>query len=100
LREAATPNERKNMVSGANELVIKLNEQCSIPKTGGIQRVPTDQEINCIKSVFQEERRRLLDRATGIVREEAATTRCSAGQSSSARRCRCSAPAWCRLIAS
>jgi S1-C subfamily serine protease len=71
LKETATANERKNMVSEANDLVIRLNEQCSIPKTGAIQRGPADQEINCIKSLFQEERRRLLERATGAVREEA-----------------------------
>src|SRR5262245_43803295 len=71
LKEAATANERKNMVSEAKDLIIRLNEQCSIPKTGAIQRGPTDQEINCIKSLFQEERRRLLERTTGLVREEA-----------------------------
>jgi S1-C subfamily serine protease len=71
MKEAATPSERKDMVSEANDLVIKLNDQCSIPKTGAIQRGPTDQEVSCIKTLFQEEKGRLIQRATGNAREEA-----------------------------
>jgi S1-C subfamily serine protease len=71
LKEGATPSVRNDMVAEANDLVIRLNEQCNLPKTGTIQRGPRDAEVACVKGLFQEEKRLLLVRANDMVREEA-----------------------------
>lgn len=71
LREASSPEQRKAMIEEANSLVIALNDQCSIAKTGALQRPPTAQEVSCIKTHFQDERRSLINRTTGEAREEA-----------------------------
>jgi peptidoglycan hydrolase-like protein with peptidoglycan-binding domain len=71
LREAANPDQRKAMVAEANTLVVTLNDRCDIPKSGALHRPPTDQEVSCIKALFQQEKRTLLERATGMAREEA-----------------------------
>jgi hypothetical protein len=71
LREAAIPDQRKAMVAEANALVVALNDRCDLPRSGALQRPPTDQEVNCIKALFQQEKRTLVERAMGMAREEA-----------------------------
>jgi S1-C subfamily serine protease len=71
LREAAIPDQRKAMVAEANALVVALNDRCDLPRSGALQRPPTDQEVNCIKALFQQEKHTLVEHAMGMAREEA-----------------------------
>jgi S1-C subfamily serine protease len=71
LREAALPDQRKAMVAEANALVLALEVRCELPKSGALQRPPTEQEVNCIKALFQQEKRTQVERAMGMAREEA-----------------------------
>ena len=43
----------------------------TFPSPGSPQRPPTEQEVGCIKKLFQKERRSLIDRATGMAWYEA-----------------------------
>src|SRR5262249_28027399 len=71
LREAATADQRKAMVAEANALVVAINDRCELPRSGALQRLPTDQEVDCIKALFQQEKRTLVERAVGMAGEEA-----------------------------
>jgi S1-C subfamily serine protease len=71
LREGATAEQRKAMLAEANALVVALNDRCDLPRSGALHRPPTEQEVNCIKALFQQEKRTLVERTMGMAREEA-----------------------------
>ena len=48
-----------------------MTDQCNIPRSGSLQRPSTEREVNCIKGLLQQEKRTLIDHATGMAREEA-----------------------------
>jgi S1-C subfamily serine protease len=59
------------MVDDANALVVAINDQCNIPKTGALPGPPSDANVQCIKSHFEEQRVTLISRALGAARDEA-----------------------------
>lgn len=71
LREASTPAERKALIDDANALVLAINDQCAIAKTGPLTGPPTDQNVRCIKEHFEGRREAITARATGAARDEA-----------------------------
>src|SRR4051794_5846217 len=71
LREASTPAERKVMVDDANALVIAINDQCNIAKTGALQGPRNDADVQCIKGHFERQRGALISRTSGPARDEA-----------------------------
>jgi len=70
LREASTPAMRKAMVDDANALVIAINDECNIPKTGVLLAPPTESNVQCIKVRFDRQRGELISRLSGVAREE------------------------------
>ena len=71
LKEASSSDQRKTMVAEANALVIAINDRCNLPTTGALRRPPTEQEVGCIGALFQQERAALIERTTGVARDEA-----------------------------
>lgn len=71
LRESLGGEDRKVLANEAQHFVIALNDQCQIPRTGALQARPTGIEIHCIKVLFQQQRQKLIERTTGVAREEA-----------------------------
>jgi len=71
LKEASSPDQRKTMVAEANALVVAMNDRCNLPTTGALRRSPTEQEVGCIGALFQQDRAALVERTTGVARDEA-----------------------------
>jgi S1-C subfamily serine protease len=66
LREASNPAAaRRALVDEANALVIAINDECNIPKTGVLTAPPTEKNVHCIKAQFDRQRAQLVSRLTG-----------------------------------
>ena len=74
LREASSPEVRKAMVDEANALVLRMNDQCGLPSTGGLTGPPPVDQLACVRNLFQESRLALISRTVGPAREEATLT--------------------------
>lgn len=59
------------MVDDANALVVAINDQCNIAKTGALTGPPSDANVQCIKGHFEEQRVTLILRSLGPARDEA-----------------------------
>lgn len=71
VRESASPAGKKAMVDEANALVVEMNSDCGIPATGRLRQPPTSAEVACIRGKFSGARASLINRATGVARDEA-----------------------------
>lgn len=71
LRESASTEVRNTMTSEANALVTTIVDKCDIPKIGNLNRTPSVREVSCIKSYFQSQHHQLVERTSGLAREEA-----------------------------
>jgi S1-C subfamily serine protease len=71
LRESSLPEVRKAMVDEANALVLRMNDQCGLPSTGGLTAPPSVEQLACVRNLFQESRLILISRTVGPAREEA-----------------------------
>ena len=74
LRESSLPEVRKAMVDEANALVLRMNDQCGLPSTGGLTGPPSVEQLACVRNLFQESRLALISRTVGPAREEATLT--------------------------
>jgi S1-C subfamily serine protease len=74
LRESSLPEVRKAMVDEANALVLRMNDQCGLPSTGGLTGPPSVDQLACVRNLFQESRLALVSRTTGAARDEATLT--------------------------
>jgi S1-C subfamily serine protease len=74
LRESSSPEVRKTMVDEANALVLRMNDQCGLPSTGGLTGPPSVDQLACVRGLFQESRLALISRTVGPAREEATLT--------------------------
>ena len=70
LRESSAPAVRKAMVDDANALVVAINDECNIPKTGVLLAPPTETNVHCIKTRFDRQRFELISRLSGAARDE------------------------------
>ncbi len=74
LRESSSPEVRKAMVDEANALVLRMNDECGLPSTGGLTGQPSFEQLACVRNLFQESRIALISRTVGPARSEATLT--------------------------
>jgi len=50
------------MIDDANALVVEINGECNIPKTGLLSAAPTEGNVQCSKTRFERQRNELISR--------------------------------------
>jgi len=71
LRHASNEEGRKALLAEANAFVQTTTGECSIPKTGKLNRAATATELACLKGRYSAQRELLLKQARGDALEEA-----------------------------
>jgi peptidoglycan hydrolase-like protein with peptidoglycan-binding domain len=71
LRQTLDDKGRTALRDDANSFVVAVVEQCELPKSGALNRTPTQREIVCIKGRYELKRQELLNRLSGPGLEEA-----------------------------